>query len=302
MTVMSIDNALVTQFSDMVHIEAQQTKSRLRDKVIVKRMTGDDFAYDSLGALEAVEVTSRNQATVGQDITHSRRQIRTKRFTVTLLIDPKDDVSVLIDPEKEYAKQVAHALSRQFDRVAVDSAFADISTGRNFGTTVTYLVDSGYTPVDATSGLTYEKLLEIHKNFIDADVGNDMPESFYLTITGDEHDSLMKEAELTSGDFTRALPVDGGRIMNAAGFDLVQFAHVAADPDGKNILNENAAGTEKLLIAATTRGLVVGVSKEMNIRVDERPDLNYSKQVFAEMIIGAVRSEGKLIQQVRVAV
>lgn len=299
MTVTTIDNALVTQFSEQVHIEAQQMKSRLRDKVQVKQINGDDFAYDSLDSLEAVEITARNQETTPQDISHTRRQIPTKRYVAALLIDPKDDVSVIIDPEKEYAAAVARALYRKFDQVAFDAAFADIKTGRQFGTTVTFAADGGL-EVDATGGLTYEKLLEIHQNFIDSDVGNDMAEKFILTITGDEHTTLMQENELTSGDFDRQYSIEGGSMVRAAGMELVKFAHVAGSP--KNIIGENAAGTEKELIAMTDRGICVGVSKELTVTIDRRPDLNNSVQVHAEMIMGAVRTEGVLVQKVRVAV
>ena len=48
----SIDNALITQFSDLLHVQAQQNPSRLREHVIIKQMTGDIYAYDGLGIVE----------------------------------------------------------------------------------------------------------------------------------------------------------------------------------------------------------------------------------------------------------
>jgi hypothetical protein len=296
----SIDNALVTQFSDMVHIEAEQMESRLRDKVKIKQITGEDYAYDRLDDVEAYEVTTRNQPTILQDIEHSRRQIPTTRIMAALPIDPKDDLGVLLNPQKEYAKQVVNALKRKFDKIVTAAAFADVKTGRQFGTTVTAAND-GVTTIDATaSGLTYEKLLEMTQTFMDNEVGNEAMERFYLTITGDENTDLMSQSELTSGDFSRRMPVDGGKMKQASEFELVHFGHIAASP--KNILQENAAGTEKVLIAATTGAICVGISKDITLTIDRRPDLSNSIQVLAEMTMGAVRTEGKLIQKVRVAV
>ena len=44
-----IDSALITQFSDMVHVRAQQMRSRLRQHFLVRKMTGDQWAYDGIG-------------------------------------------------------------------------------------------------------------------------------------------------------------------------------------------------------------------------------------------------------------
>ena len=184
--VMSIDNALVTEFSDMVHAEAQQLSSRLKNKMIVKQMSGDIFAYDGLGRVEAREVSGRNVAVTFDDIAHSRRKISRRRFVIVLPIDASDVRGALMNPESEYAKAVAAGMMRQYDRVAYDAAFADVLTGREFGTTVTAAND-GVATVDASAGLTYEKLLEIKQNFMDNDVGVDQNESIYMTITGKEH-------------------------------------------------------------------------------------------------------------------
>ncbi len=74
MAVEQIDNALVIQFSDMVHVAAQQNKARLRPHVQIKQMKGDYFAYDGLGMIEATEILGRHQPVVFSDIDHKRRR------------------------------------------------------------------------------------------------------------------------------------------------------------------------------------------------------------------------------------
>ena len=131
--VMSIDNALITEFSDLVHHETQQMQSRLKPYLTVKQMSGDFFAYDGLGRVDAREVTGRNVPATFDDITHTRRKISRRRFVINLPIDGSDVRGALLSPESEYAKSVAAGMLRQYDRVAYEAAFADVQTGRDFG-------------------------------------------------------------------------------------------------------------------------------------------------------------------------
>lgn len=286
----TIDAALVTQFSDRVHVAAQQMSARLRSRVQVKPMSGDLFAYDGLGPVEAIEQIGRYQAVQFSDITHSRRKIARRRFTLALPIDASDVRGALISPESEYPRACAMAMERVFDRIVVEAAFASVLTGRDFGTTVTFANDDGDT-INATAGTTYEKLLEATRLFIDDDVDVDNKESMFLAITGDEHEDLMLETELVSGDFTRQYAIEKGRMVNAAGYDLVHFAGAATDP----ILSV-ASGTRDCVIASS-RAMCVGMSKEVSITVEPRPDLIETKQVLLVFELGAVRTEGKLIKK-----
>lgn len=288
-----IENALVIQFSEQVHVKSQQMKSRLRDSTEQKMVKGQDYAYEDIGSLEAIEITSRHQDTVGQDITHGRRRIRMREFRATIYLDKKDQLETLIDPQKNYALAVARAVYRQYDRIAHEAAFADVATGKDFSTVLTFAQDGGLT-VDATSGLVYEKLLETGENFIDNNVGVDDVEEYILTHTGEEHTDLMGETELTSGDFVRSYSVEKGRMIQAAGFELKAFAANDLSP----IIP--VVGGERALMAASKRGICVGISEELNIEVDKRPDKNNMIQVQASMFMGAVRTEGKLVQKVRV--
>ncbi len=291
--VQSIDQALITQFSDLVHQEAQQMASKLRPHVIMKQMTGDLFAYDGLGRVDAREVNGRIAPADFDDIEHNRRKILRRRFVINLPVDSSDVRGALMDPDSEYSKAVASGMMRQMDKVVTEAAFADVLTGRDFENTTTFANDGGVI-VDATAGLTYEKLLEIQENFINDDVGTELDESTYLTISGKENTALMQETELTSGDFTRELSVDKGKIVHAAGLDLIHFAANAPIP----ILE--ISGAERFLLAASSRAICVGVSKEMSITIQERNDLIETHQVQVIMQIGAVRTEGVLIQKVRV--
>lgn len=293
MAVPTIDNALITAFSAQVHVAAQQGQSRLRDKVLVKQIIGDEFAYDGLGDVEAIEQTGRHQPVVFSDIEHTRRKIARRRFTLTLPIDASDVRGALINPGSEYPAACARAMQRVFDRIVVEAMFAAVLTGRAMGTSVTFANDDGDT-INATAGLTYEKLLEANRLFVDDEVGNDMPERMVLGLSGDEHEDLMLETELTSGDFSRNYAIDkGGNLERALGYEVVKFGGAATNP----ILA--VSGGTRDCFAMSTRAMCVGISKDMGVKIQERPDLHETVQVEVVFELGAVRTEGKLIKKVQ---
>ena len=258
---------------------------------------GQDYAYEDIGSLEAVEITSRHQPTSGQDIAHGRRRLRMREFRATIYLDKKDSLETLIDPQRNYAQAVSRALYKKYDALAVEAALASVLTGKDFSTTVTAATD-GVTTVTATSGLTYDKLLALQEDFIDGDVGLDEEEDYWLALTGEENTDLMGEAELTSGDFSRQYAIDkkNGRIAMALGFELVHFAADASTP----ILNVTSA--VRSCIAASKRGICMGISSELMVEIDKRPDLNNLTQVQASMFMGGVRTEGKLVKKVTTTV
>jgi hypothetical protein len=295
--VQSVDNHLITQFSDMVQVQAQQSTTRLRPWVQVKSISGDIFAYDGIDSVEAQQADGRNVKIEFSDIEHLRRKIKRNRFYVALPIDKKDVEGMLLNPESMYARAVVMAMNRKMDKVIADAAFADVQTGRDFDTTVTYLNDGGLT-VNATAGLTYEKMLEIQENFINNEVGNDMPERFSFSYSGTDNTQLMGETELTSGDFTRQFAVEKGTMTQALDFSLIRFA--GSKTGGITVDNPilSESGTTRDCMAMSDRAICLGISRDMSIVIEPRPDLLDTTQVVITGVWGAVRTEGPLIQKV----
>lgn len=290
MSVPNIDVALITGFSAQVHVAAQQMKARLRDKVKVIQITGDNFMYDGIGDTDAVEQAGRHQPIVFQDIEHKRRKISRRRFTLTLPIDASDVRGALMNPGSEYPAACARAMERVFDRIVVEAMFAAVLTGRDGTTSVTFANDDGDT-INATAGTTYEKLLETTRLFTDDEVGNEVPERMILGLSGDEGEDLMLETELTSGDFSRQYVIDQGSISKAAGYEIVKYGGAVTNP----ILA--VSGGVRDCFAMSTRAMVVGMSKEVSINIEKRTDLHETVQVEVVFEMGATRAEGKLIKK-----
>lgn len=292
---LTIDQALVTQFSDMVYEQAQQTQTRLSPFVDVVQVQGKDYAVERLDKVEAIEVTTRHADTVAQEISHSRRQLAMREFRATFLLDDFDDVSTLIDPQRGYVSALANAMNRQKDRLIADAAFADVKTGRNFGSTVTFANDEGLTiaaGVGSTTGLNYDKILNVQENFINNNVGTELDEKIALIVTGEQNTNMMNETELTSGDFTREYAVERGRIAVAGGLDVIHVSGTDSSP----ILAKS--GNDRSVIALAQGGIKFGVSKDVSIKINERPDKNNAIQIQACMYGGAVRVDGRRVQKV----
>lgn len=290
----SISTQLIAEFSDMVHTEAQQLQTRLRSKVITKMVSGNEFSYDSIGDSEAHEVLTRNAETKYNDITHSRRWGTMRRFTWSTLLDSFDDLQMLTDPQSEYAKAAARALYKKTDRIIVEALDATVKTGRTSATsTLTFANDGGTSIASGSAGLTFAKMRDVVKNWTDNDVGNDLPENFTLLITGQQQDDVLGEEKFTSGDYNSGRFVENGKVTGLMGHDVIHFAGGStANP----ILTKS--GNDRNCFCITDRSVCLGINKDLTITIDRIPTKNNAIQVHAEMFMGAVRTEGALVQKV----
>ncbi len=284
----TVENHHVIQFSNKLHVLAQQMEAKFRPWVDIVQVTGEKFMYDRIGSLEAREVNGRYQQVQFDDINMSRRALLTTPIVVTVGVDEKDVLRLLQDPSSRLIQACMAAMQRKFDRIVSAAAFADVYTGKNGDTAVTFANDGGRT-VTATAGLTYEKLLSLIENRIDDDVDS---KEMGLFIAGKEHTALMNEQQLTSGDYSREFAVDKGMIQRAAGLNVQTFSANATLP----VLDVTSG--VRSCIAMVKGAMVVGMQKEFSVKIEDRPDLHFTKQIKVSGILGAARTEGKRIQKV----
>lgn len=293
--VQSFDNVQVTQFSETLHIEAQQMLAKTMPFLEFKTLQGDDLAYDSFGKIRSQQVTGRNQKIDFADADFSRRKLERERHIVAVPVDKSDVRGMFADPNSPIVKACLAELNRVKDRIVVKKAFADVLTGRNFGTTTTFAGEGGLT-VNATGGLTYEKMLEIRRNFKKRNV--DVQRIGFL-ITDQEEEALLKENELTNGDFSRQYAAESGDLSRGVGMDLITFG---SDPLEDDPILQVASTTRDCIAIAVTpqsSGICMGLSKDITVRFQERNDLIETDQIVVVMEVGAVRTEGALVQKVQ---
>lgn len=290
------DQALRYQFADMISMNLANTKSRIRPRLRnIKQQNGSVAFWDGLDGLDSYEIIGRNQETQNTDANHTRRRMVSRRFATSILLDKKDSIEMIVDPTSPYAKRMAEALMTRFDKLFFYYATATVTLGLETTTTKTFAADGGKT-VDLTGGITYEGLLPIPENFIDAGVDLATTKVFFAG-TGQENTAFMKEQELTSGDFTRQFAVERGSVTNIMGMETIYFPRLAKNGD---VLSETSS--VRNCLAFSEDAVAVGIGSEIDVRITEESTRNFSKQVWADMIVSFVRTEGGHVQLVQTPV
>lgn len=288
----TLNQTLVTQFTDMVNHEAQQKSSFFRGRVLQKPVKGKKFDWQNLSAVDATTQTSRHQPVTLANPNHSRRGATIDTFTQAWGVDRSDDLQSLVDLQSPYVTAMATMMAREFDRVAAKAALGSVLSGENLDGSTTFATDGGQT-VDATgTGLTYDKAREVLDNFYEKGVGLTADEKLYLAITNQEHNNLLNEIEAISADYRKTeYAVESGRITNILGMDVIVFP--SSPKDSAPILTVNSSTRDCFAFAST--GICVGINSEIEVRIDDRPDLVDTKQVKALFRAGALRTEGSKV-------
>ncbi len=287
-----VDNVLITQFTNLLHVQAQQMKTRLMGRLPLIPMTGDEWAYDGTGVLTARTVNERNPKVDPVNPEFTRRRMLRDRIVVELIVDNRDVRGMFEDPNSKLVRDCLFAIYRKADKIGIEAMFADVATGRRFTSTVTFAGGGGQT-VTATAGLTYAKLLEIIENFRKKEVGIDMPEDIIIGLTEQEETQLFNITQLTSGDFSRNYVVDKGKVVQVMGMDLICFGSGVDNPQLP------VASSVRQCFALSTMGMVYGMSKEFAVQVIPNYP-GYIESTYIQVLgeIGAVRTDELRAQKV----
>lgn len=296
----TVNQTLVTQFTDMVSHKAQQTESFFRGRVMQKPIKGSKFDYQNLGAAVAKTVTQRHQAVTASSPQHTRRGAVVQTFYDAWLFDRNDDLQSLIELESPYVQAMGKMMARKYDEVCAVAALGTVLTGADMTTSTAFASDEGQT-VTAGSGLTYAKCREVLQTFHSRGVGLTADEKLYLAITEKEHSTLLGEVQAISSDYrsfgTGDFAVDKGRVQTILGMNVIVFP--SSPLVGSSVINAQSA-TVNNCFAFAQDGICVGINSEIEIKVEERPDLVDSKQVKAIFRLGALRTEGSKIIKIDV--
>jgi hypothetical protein len=280
--------AFVEQYSANVEYLAQQMNSRFTGKVRMETQRGKSKFYEQIGATAAVKITSRHQDTPRVDTNHQRRATYLNQYVWSDLIDELDQVELLIDPTSAYAQNAAMAFNRAKDdeiiAAATGTAYADTGSGNGTVSAVTLpssqaiVVSYTATGTGANSGLTLAKLIQA-KSILSA---AEYPEGskLYLAHKQRQLDNLLLNVTQVSDIHTSQVKaLVAGEVNHFLGLEFVRSQRLAT------------ASSVATCFAWVESGLLMAVGQDAKGRVGERPDKNYSTQVFMNMSIGATRMQ-----------
>ena len=270
----SIPVSFANQFNDNVRELYQQKGSRLRGTVMQESQDGELEFFDRVGAVAAVEKTGRHSDTPILDVPHSRRAVISRDFVWATLLDKFDRLRLIIDPTSNYVRMAAHALGRVADDLIIAAALGDALAGKTGDQTVP--LPAGQVIPVGGANLTVDKLRDTQELFDQNEVDE---EDRFFAFTAAGRKSLLAQTEITSSDFNTDKALVDGQINTFMGFNFIRTERL---PKVGNIHSS---------VAWQRNAITFSVAQDIMTRIDERPDKNYSIQVYSDASFNAVRME-----------
>jgi hypothetical protein len=251
--------------------------------------------HDRLGNVMANDIISPFGQTKILNPEHSRRAVTLISSDAAVLVSDENTLRAMINPQNGYTTTIVAALGRRADKHIIDALT---------GTATTSAVTSGSGVITyGTQAFPAGRILGTGIAIVLADIigANELlskagaPSGLgarvFLYSPGQLR-NIMAITQASSSDFTKNQIHDRGTIdgLNWEGFTWEEVPDVIA-PDATTVLGR------MLNLTATTRRCVafhrgaVGLSKGRDIetKINERPDLNNSIQVRSVMMQGSVR-------------
>ena len=297
----NIEQWRVQAYTANVYQLSQQRASRLGPVVRSEVFKGKSEYFDRMGLAVAQKKVSRNTPTPNLDLTLSRRMVTTSMYEWATLVDRKDKLLQIHDPENQFAQAAAMALGRQMDSVIINAALGSAATGES-GSTSTALPNTQKVACvanGAISSLNVATLLQV-KQILDA---AEAVGPRYLVHNAAQLQNLLGQTQVTSSDYNTVRALVHGEIDTYLGFKFIHTELIVPSSTYSSAFTYNPstglyssggtslAGTENSAFAFVGDGLILGKTEEAVGRIDERPDFSYAMQVYNSMDFGAVRME-----------
>jgi hypothetical protein len=283
-----VNKAFVNKYrSNFIHL-AQQKGSRLRNFVRVNEgVVGKADHHDRLGSTAAQKMTSRHADTPLISTPHSRRKVVMEDYNWADLVDKADKIKMLSDPGSEYMTAGVWAMGRTIDDLILAAMTGNATSVSSTDATSSVALPSAQKIAHGSAGMTMAKLREARKILRAADI--DVDEDLYLAISADKIDDLFAESgtPIISVDYNEKKPLVEGSISYFMGFNLIHTERLGNDS------NDN-----QQVMAWAKSGVGLSVGQNIETKISERPDKNYSMQVYAQMSLGATRIQDNHVVEI----
>jgi hypothetical protein len=275
----TINVAHVRQYSSNVIFLYQQNGSKLRGKFREKPIRAKYDYFERLGATAAVKKVVRHGDTPLINSQHSRRRAEMVDYEWADLVDPQDDIRILIQPSSAYAMNAARAIGRAFDDEGILAFNATAREGEDGSTSTTW---ASYTASNTDhaiaaggTGLTVAKLRAAKQALDDDDVTD---EGRHIAVSPAGIMDLLEDPQVTSSDFNTVQALVNGSLSGPyVGFDFVRTTRLSKSGNTRTCW----------VWQMDAMGMVVGM--DIMSRISERADKGYALQVYNMASFGGVR-------------
>lgn len=268
---------------------ARQEKSLLFDRVYVKPdITGKCFYQDQIGKWEMSAKTSVNPDTPQNDPNLSRTRVDIATYNDARMLDRSLKLQEFSDPMSQTSICLSSSVGIQMDKIIYDALGGTAYRGETGGTSVAFpaakTVKVDLEASGTATGLTTTKIRRAAK-MLNAQGVPTYDRTFVCSATGLEQ--LLGTTVVTNSDYNSIKALVSGEIDTWMGFKFVVL------PDGIINVVSNVAD----YFAFQKTGVCFGMLEELFLRIEERADKSYSKQIYYEINAGAARlEEAKVIK------
>lgn len=292
----TVDTAFVHEFENRIHRQLAENPSELRNTVRIKPgVRGKTYNVERLGSVELVSLTTRHADTPFTEIPHSRRRLTLTDKAGSELIDEMDEVKMLISPESDYAARFAEAYNRFQARTIINALLGSSLAVAADDTVTSITLPSTQQIAAGGTGMTMTKLNQAVRMFNQAGV----PQTDrHIAVSGYAIEDLLADTTVTSSDFSNLNALRTGTFPAGAIWMSFQW-HVISDavPDANQLILPKVS-TTRSCVAWHKEAAVLGVAKELSVRMAELPTKNYSLQVYVNASMGATRVEEERVIQI----
>lgn len=278
-------------YSKIILPLARQERSMLYDTVFVKKdFTGKSFYQDQIGTWEMSEKDTTNKATPKNDPNLSRTRIDIKTYHDARIFDRSVQLQTFSDPMSVASISLQSSVGIQIDKVIYAALGATALRGETGSKSVTLptsrVIGADWGSTGTNTGLTVAKIRHAAAMLTGKGVPN-YDRFFVASATGQEQ--LLGNTETASSDFNNVKALVSGEIDTFVGF---KFKFL---PDGIINVSSNVAD----YYAYHKTGVCFAMLEDLFMRITERDDLSYSKQVYYEISCGAARLEENKVVKVQ---
>ncbi len=292
--------ALSEEYSRAVELQYQQKTSKLYNCVRTADQQAQDRYFNYIGTITFQPIVTRLGTTILQDVDHTRRRCVVSRDAAGVPIDDLDDLYSVTDLAGPYMQGLYAGAGRLVDSKIWTAIHGIAYTGKH-GATAVNSYDAGESRLIESSGvlvtagsnftntvetaLTVAKIELIKELFTNAKAPLT---GLFLCINEYNKNQLMRDTALSDTEKITLRNIKDGEVPVIMGLGLVIM------PD--DFFTVNATDTGAIECAAWQRDAVVfsrGSGRLMpRIKAGERPDMNYARQLWADMYTGGARLMG----------
>ncbi len=294
---MQITTAMIQTYGGNVIALYQQSDSKLKGTLREEPMKAKTHFFDRIEPTAAVKKTVRHGPTPIVDTPHSRRATSMADYEWADLVDPQDELRILIDPKSAYATNAVKALNRSYDDVVIEAFDADARAGEDGNTVVTFASEAGGDRDFTGAALKLTDLVTLKLDLDNSDVPDDgryiiMPPAGFAQLLKQPGGATF-EPHVSNIDYNSVKALVRGEINSLLGFTFIRSTRMPAT---------TGTGTPKKCFAwhRDSMGVAVGMPIKTNISI--RDDLSYATQVYAALTLGAVRLQGKGVVRFKINV